>query len=549
MSQASWRPNPDRRRDARSSTFSPSTLAGILLAAVVVVGAVVSGTVESSDVALVVMGFDPDRAQLITALVVGAVVAAMAALAAPRTRFATLLGIAGVAALYLQTFVAETQNALAATGALGSFSPGGWIVTLATLAVIGTLAAAAGATLAVALRPALIATGSDLGLLLGGGRDRVASLRRPIVAVLVLILLVVTVPAFGDMVNLSPDALMLGGVERIPLSGGAPSSAASRPSDGGGGATATTGPTVGSTTDPSAGPTTGSTSTPGSATAPGSSAGGSRPWLAWRPSGAGRVVNYDVPAPWTGGTRTVADFSVYTPPGYDPAGSRSYPVLYEAPTGFTLWDKGTGATAALDSLIDSGAMPASIVVFIDEWGAPFPDSECANSTNGQMKMETFISKTVPEYVDSHYRTIARPAGRGIMGMSAGGFCAAMLALRHPDVFGTSISFSGYYEAGSANSNSARPFVTPAALAAYSPARLISTLAPQVRVSLYLVVVADPSQPFYGPEAANFEQLLKADGYRYKAIDSAYTHGWPQVRNEFPAVAADWGARLVANRAF
>jgi hypothetical protein len=493
------------------------------------------------------MGFDPDRAQLITALLVGGIAAAAAAFAVPNLRFAALLGWIGVACLYLQTFVAETLNAVGTTGALGSFSPGGWLLTLVTLVVIAALAAAAGAAIAVAARPALVATAGDVRRLVTGDR-RAETLRHPILAVLIVGLLAVTVPAFGDMVNLSPDALMLGGVERISLAGGgaptpngSPSASASGGSATGGGATASPHPEPSTSSTPGA-----SASPPGSAA--GAGAGTSaRPWLAWKPSGSGTVVNVNLPAPWSGGIRPVADISIYTPPGYDPKGSRSYPVLYEAPTGFTLWEKGTGASSALDSLIDSGAMPASIVVFIDEWGAPFPDSECADSTNGKMWMETFIAKTVPEYVDSHYKTIPRAADRALMGMSAGGFCAPMIVLRHPDVFGTSISFSGYFHAGVANANSARPFVTQAALAAHSPADLISSLAPAVRRDLYLVVIADPNQPFYGPEAANFDSLLKSDGFAFTPVTSPYPHGWPQVRNEFPVAMADWSAHLAAAR--
>ncbi len=533
---------------------SRARLVAVALAAIVVVGAVVSGTVESTDITLVIMGFDPDRAQLITSLVIGGVAAAAAVLAVPDLRFGALLGWLGVTALYLQTFVTETQNAIGASGALGSFSPGGWLLTLLTLVVIAAMSAAAGAALAMAVRPALVATVDDLRRL-AVGRQKAGALRRPVIAALILVLLVATVPAFGDMVNLSPDVLMLGGVERISLTGGGAGASggvagATSGASGTAGSSASAGASVGASPSDGSSPGSGVSPTPDATGTPrATNAPGARPWLAWRPTGSGKTVNVNLPAPWNGGTRPVADITIYTTPGYSPTGSRTYPVLYEAPTGFTLWNRGTGATSALDSLIDSGAMPPSIVVFIDEWGAPFPDSECADSTNGQMWMETFISKTVPQYVDSHFKTIARPAARALMGMSAGGFCAAMVVLRHPDVFGTSISFSGYYHAGAASANSARPFGTQAALLAHSPADLISTLSQAQRRELYIVVIADPGQAFYGPEAANFDQLLTAEGYDHKAVASPYTHGWPQVRYEFPGAMSDWAARLVVNRVF
>ncbi len=517
-----------------------STIA-VLLAAGLVVLAVLSGTVEDTDRTLVVMGFDPDRAQLITSLILGGCAAALAALAVPAIPFATLLGALAVAALYTQTFLAETGNALSASGALGSFSAGGWLLTLVTLVTIGVLAAAAGAALAVVLRPALVATGRDV-VALTRETPRRRHVGRPVVALLVLALLTVTTPAFGDMVNLSPDALMLGGVERVALTGDSSTTSAAP-----GTATASP-PGVASSGDGAIAPTATGTLTPintPGATAPLST----KPWLAWKPSGSGSIKEVNLTAPWTGGTRPVITVSIFMPPGYDPNGTRRYPVLYEAPTGLGLWNQGTSSVAATDALIDAGTIPASIVVYVDEWGAPYPDTECADSTDGRMKMETFISSTVVQYVDSHYLTIAKPGARGLMGMSTGGFCAPMITLRHPDVFGSSISFSGYFVAGSASANSARPFGTPAALASHSPLDLLPTIPPAVRSSLYFEVIADPNQPFYGPQAAQFDRALKADGFALTAVNSTFPHGWPEVRYAFPMAIEQWSARLVANHVF
>jgi S-formylglutathione hydrolase FrmB len=58
------------------------------------------------------------------------------------------------------------------------------------------------------------------------------------------------------------------------------------------------------------------------------------------------------------------------------------------------------------------------------------------------RYETFISKDLPAYVDTHYKTIASPAGRGITGFSMGGHGALWNAIRHQDVFGAAGSMSG-----------------------------------------------------------------------------------------------------------
>jgi S-formylglutathione hydrolase FrmB len=286
---------------------------------------------------------------------------------------------------------------------------------------------------------------------------------------------------------------------------------------------------------PSPSPTTAITAAPGT-----------KPWLAWKPTGSGYVYTINMPAPWIGGTKSTADVSVYTPPGYDAAGTRRYPVLYEAPTGLVLWNEGTGVVPALDSMIDSGAMPATIVVFIDSSGAPYADTQCADFYDGRQRLETYISTTVVDYIDLHFKTIVDPRARGIMGMSAGGFCAPMLALRHPDVFSISISFSGYFWAGTAGASSATPFGSTAGLNAHSPALLAPQIPVTERSKLYFVVIADVGQQFYGPQAAAFEKILTADGYEDLARNSPYTHGWEQVRYETPGALQAWGARLVVN---
>ena len=519
---------------------------GVLLAAVTVVAGGVSGMDHQMYSALVIMGFDPDRALLIRALLVGLSAAAASALANGRVGMATLLGLLGFAALFGPTFAVETRSAAGSTGAASAFDLAGWVITLLSLAVSGVISGWAGATLAIGARPAILDTFSTAswtaarvlallllglsGLLSGwGGATRVAgtrgaivdtlrqvgskmnrlrvegrAIRRAGVVAVVATLLVATVPAFGNMVNYSPDALMLhGGPPHVGLGGFA------------------------STVDVGWGP-----------------------WLAWLPSGNGNVDTANVPAPWIG-TPTTAELAIYTPPGYDPTKSRRYPTLYEAPTPFRDWDSATNVKVALDTLIDTGAMPAAIVVFISSSGGPYEDSECADSFDGREWFDRYVAQTVVPWVDSHYRTIAQPAARAIMGMSQGGYCAAILALHHPDVFGTSITFSGYFHAGiPIGANTSRPFGgDPALLDAASPDVVVGQLAPAVRANLYFIVIAQTSQPPFGPMAASFDRLLAANGYPYLAIPAAVTHGWGQVRQETPTALEVWAARLSATGVF
>jgi S-formylglutathione hydrolase FrmB len=554
-------PSPEIRRLA----------AGTVVAALVVVAAVVSGSVDGTNATLQLMGFDPDRSQLITALAVGAIAAAAAAVVTGRIESATLLGTLGSAALFVGTFVAETQAAMSSANPAGSFDFGGWLVTLLTLVASGLVVGWAGAALATTARPAIFDAFRIVGWIVGWllalavrvplprlARAKVAMWarlanapgsygrrgRRPAafeardtrgagLVALVAVVLLIAVPVFGDLVNYSPDSHMLHGGPPPAGLGGPASPAASPPN-------ATPTSSTGGT--PSTSQSAGSSQLGG----PSSTPADQRPWLAWRPSGGGRMTTYHLPAPWKGGSATQVEVAVYTPAAYHSYGRLKYATMYEAPWDSATWQKAIDLTGTLDALIANGAMPPVIVVYVGAGPGPYPDSECANSYDGREWYDRFVAETVVPWVDSHFRTIAEPAARAIMGMSQGGYCAAILALHHPDVFGTSISFSGYFHAGVAGGNSARPFGgNQQALDAASPDFVAGQLAPLIRASLYFIVIAQGDQPLYGPQADEFNRLLTVDGYPHLAIAATEPHGWVQVRQELAPVLMAWAARLVA----
>lgn len=84
----------------------------------------------------------------------------------------------------------------------------------------------------------------------------------------------------------------------------------------------------------------------------------------------------------------------------------------------------------------------------DRYGVIFACPDGQNSwywdspVNPASRYETFVSKDLPRYVDSHYNTIASRRGRAITGFSMGGHGALWNAIRHPDVFGAAGSSSG-----------------------------------------------------------------------------------------------------------
>lgn len=58
------------------------------------------------------------------------------------------------------------------------------------------------------------------------------------------------------------------------------------------------------------------------------------------------------------------------------------------------------------------------------------------------KYETYVSKELVKFIDTHYSTRADRSGRAITGLSMGGHGALYLAFRHQDIYGAAGSMSG-----------------------------------------------------------------------------------------------------------
>lgn len=131
-------------------------------------------------------------------------------------------------------------------------------------------------------------------------------------------------------------------------------------------------------------------------------------------------------------------YHVYAPAEYDEPDVR-LPALY--------WLHGTlGGVAGIrplsahfDAEIRAGRMPPMLVVFVNG----LPRRLWADSQDGSAPVETaFITELIPE-VDRSFRTVATREGRILEGFSMGGYGAARLGFKHPDLFaGISILAGG-----------------------------------------------------------------------------------------------------------
>jgi enterochelin esterase family protein len=139
--------------------------------------------------------------------------------------------------------------------------------------------------------------------------------------------------------------------------------------------------------------------------------------------------------------------AVYLPPGFDPASSRRYPVLYclhgytgdvAAIVSARPWERNVVQWA--DRLIVEEKMPPAILAVIDGFtrlgGSQYVDS----IHNGAYA--TYVVRDAIGHVDRTYPTLAREGGRAVFGKSSGGFGSLHLVLEHPGVFCAFASHSG-----------------------------------------------------------------------------------------------------------
>lgn len=165
------------------------------------------------------------------------------------------------------------------------------------------------------------------------------------------------------------------------------------------------------------------------------------------------------------GNSEYRQMQIYTPPGYDKHGTKTYPVVYllqGLPMGEKsyLWPKlyepwigepmpfiagpdfpQEGFREWIDGLIASGTIEPMIIVMPDADNNLYGWSMFTNSVlNGGF--EDYIVNDLVNYIDSKYRTIASAEGRALVGTSQGGYGAIKLGMLHPDKFSVVASHTG-----------------------------------------------------------------------------------------------------------
>ncbi|WP_058991016.1 alpha/beta hydrolase [Anaerococcus rubeinfantis] len=123
-------------------------------------------------------------------------------------------------------------------------------------------------------------------------------------------------------------------------------------------------------------------------------------------------------------------YKVYLPNGYDEKSDEKYPVLYML-HGFgenssSILEK-SNTKDVLDKIMKDKEKKM-IVVFVDGFTSFFIDSDYDKN------MESAIKDELIKEIDENYKTDANKNSRAIGGISVGGYGAAGLSLRNPDLF-------------------------------------------------------------------------------------------------------------------
>jgi enterochelin esterase-like enzyme len=221
------------------------------------------------------------------------------------------------------------------------------------------------------------------------------------------------------------------------------------------------------------------------------------------------------------------DYYVYTPPGYDPAGARRYPVLYllhgwsaEADT----WLVAGRANLILDNLIAQGRASPMVVVMplcygdlgfvtggFGQWN---DESRIANNLG---RFSDALLKEIMPQVEAGYRVSSGREDRAIAGLSMGGGESLVIGLNHQDLF----AWIGGFSSAVLYANLDAPFP-----AVGSPKGIRPRL---------LLVACGTEDELIGPNR-RFVAWLKAKGLQPTAVESPGIHNWPVWRDDLVHLA-------------
>lgn len=243
--------------------------------------------------------------------------------------------------------------------------------------------------------------------------------------------------------------------------------------------------------------------------------------------------------------------TIYVPPAWFARPRPDLPVvvlLHGTPGTPQDWLDGGQAAATADAYAAAHGGTAPILVMPDVNGTLDADTECVDGPAG--KAETYLTVDVPAFVQQVFHTAAPGRGWAVAGLSEGGSCALVLALRHPGVFSTFGDYAGLAgpRAGDTNADTASAVAqlfggSPQAFAAHEPADILATgRFPQLG-GWFEVGDADP-EPYAAldtvvPAArragiATCEVVVPGGGHTFDVFSQAFSDSLPWIAGRIGA---------------
>ncbi len=130
--------------------------------------------------------------------------------------------------------------------------------------------------------------------------------------------------------------------------------------------------------------------------------------------------------------KTKVSYHIYTPKAYDREMGRRFPVLY--------WLHGSGGglegiaplSGFFQEAMQSGKIPPMLIIFPNGMAS----SMWCDSKDGLVPMEQVVIRDLIPHIDKSFRTVTNRSGRIVEGFSMGGYGAARLGFKYPELFGT-----------------------------------------------------------------------------------------------------------------
>ncbi len=135
------------------------------------------------------------------------------------------------------------------------------------------------------------------------------------------------------------------------------------------------------------------------------------------------------------------DVLVFLPPNYKADTNKRYPVVYFLHGYFfDVVEYDTYAKFG-EAVTDAAAKGNELILVVPDAGkTKFSGGMWSNSpTSGDF--EGFVTKDLVSYIDSNYRTLAKPASRGLAGHSMGGYGTLRIAMKYPGLYSSIYALS------------------------------------------------------------------------------------------------------------